>query len=100
MSESVQAVPHLAPPREIHIRRRAALPTVREWMKHSVLFLLTCVTTTFAGIVIASPEPSVPVPGVSGVLGYILFVPDYYLRIVAALLSNAVAHPAILAQGL
>src|SRR6266850_4020675 len=100
MSESVQAVPHLAPPREIHIRRRAALPTVREWMKHSVLFLLTCVTTTFAGIVIASPDINVPEPAVSGLLSYVFYVPEYYLRIVGGLLSFAIAHPVVLAQGL
>lgn len=100
MSESVQAIPHLAPPRETLVRRQAAAPSAREWIKHSVLFLLTCVTTTFAGIVIAAPDISVPEPAVSGVPGYILYVPDYYLRIVGALLSFAIAHPTVLSQGL
>lgn len=100
MSESVQAIPNLAPPRENRVRRQSASPTAREWIKHSVLFLLTLATATFAGIVIAAPDISVTEPAVSGVLSYILYVPDYYLRIVGALLSFAIAHPIVLSQGL
>ena len=100
MSESVQAIPPLAPPGEILLRRQAASPTTREWIKHSALFLLTFLTTTFAGIVIAAPEINVPEPVASGVLGYILYVPDYYLRIVAALLSFASLNPHVFAEGI
>src|SRR5688572_1041398 len=100
MSESVQAIPHLAPPRQTLAQRQAAAPSAREWIKHSVLFLLTFATTTFAGIVLAAPDISVSEPVLSGVVSYILYVPDYYLRIVGALLSFAIAHPAVLAQGL
>lgn len=100
MSESVQVIQPLAPPREILVRRQAASPSAREWIKHSALFLLTFVTTTFAGIVIAAPEIDVPEPIISGVLGYILYVPDYYLRIVGALLSFATLNPHILAEGI
>jgi membrane-associated protease RseP (regulator of RpoE activity) len=57
-------------------------------------------TTTFAGIVLAAPDIDVPEPAVSGVLGYVLYFPDYYLRIVSALLSFAVLHPHILTEGL
>jgi membrane-associated protease RseP (regulator of RpoE activity) len=100
MSESVQAIPTLAPPAEILLRRQAASPTTREWIKHSALFLLTFLTTTFAGIVIAAPEINVPEPAASGVLGYILYVPDYYLRIVAALVSFASLNPHVFAEGI
>jgi len=100
MSESVQVIQPLASPREILVRRQTASPTAREWIKHSALFLLTFVTTTFAGIVVAAPEINVPEPIASGVLGYILYVPDYYLRIVGALLSFAILNPHILAEGL
>ena len=82
------------------MRRQAAAPTAREWIRHSVLFLFTCVTTTFAGIVLAAPNPSVTEPALSGVLSYILYVPDYYLRLVVALLSFAIAHPTVLSAGL
>ena len=102
MSESVQAIPHLAPPtpRELPAHAGPPMPSVREWVKHSALFLLTFVTTTFAGIVIASPNISPRVPEVSGVLSYVLFVPNYYLRIVGAYVFFATAHPTVLAQGL
>jgi membrane-associated protease RseP (regulator of RpoE activity) len=100
MSESVQTIPPFAPPSEIRVRREAAGPTTREWIRHSLLFLLTFITTTFAGIVIAAPEVNVPPPAISGGLGYVLYVPDYYLRIIGKLLSIAVLNPHILAEGL
>ena len=100
MSESVQAVPPFAPSPAALMRRRAAGPTTREWIKHSVLFLLTFITTTFAGIVIAAPDVDVPEPTASGVLGYVLYVPEYYRRIVAALLWQAIANPGLLKSGL
>jgi len=100
MSESVQAIPPLAAPREIPFRRRAAVPTAREWTKHSILFLVTFLTTTFAGIVIAAPAVSVREPALSGVLSYILYVPDFYPRIIGAYLSFAVTHPTVLAEGM
>src|SRR6185295_13429805 len=62
------------------------------------LFLITFVTTTFAGIVIAAPELDVPEPALSGALSYVLYVPEYYLRIVSSLLSFALFHPHILVE--
>jgi membrane-associated protease RseP (regulator of RpoE activity) len=100
MSESVQTIPPFVPSREVRLKRRAEFPATREWIGHSVLFLLTFLTTTFAGIVLAAPDIDVPEPAVSGVLGYVLYFPDYYLRIVSALLSFAVLHPDILTEGL
>jgi membrane-associated protease RseP (regulator of RpoE activity) len=100
MSESVQSAPTFAPPRPVTIRRQVAGPTTREWIKHSALFLLTLITTTFAGIVIAAPDIDVPEPAVSGWLGYVFYVPDYYLRIIAGLLSLVTADPGLLKSGL
>ena len=37
-------------------------------MRHSALFLLTLISTTFAGIVISAPEIEVPEPPLSGLL--------------------------------
>ncbi len=98
MSESVQAISPLMPspmPRTA----RAALPTTREWLKHSALFLLTFVTTTFAGIVIAAPQIDVAEPSTPGIIGYLLYVPDYYLRLTFAIASFALAHPTLIVQG-
>lgn len=100
MSESVPAVSPFAPSREAGLARQAAGPSTREWIRHSALFLITFVTTTFAGIVIAAPAVDPPEPTASGVLGYVLYVPEYYRRIVAALLAQTVANPALLKSGL
>jgi membrane-associated protease RseP (regulator of RpoE activity) len=75
-------------------------PTSREWIRHSTLFLLTFITTTFAGIVIAAPAVDPPEPRLSGLLGYVLYVPEYYRRLVAALLAEAIANPALIRSGL
>ena len=61
-------------------------------MRHSALFLVTLVSTTFAGIVISAPEIEVPEPPLSGLLTYLFYIPDYYLRIVAALTAFTIAQ--------
>ncbi len=100
MSESVRSISPLIHSRDIFVKRRSAAPSTREWILHSALFLLTFITTTFAGIVIASPEINVPPPAASGLLGYVLYIPEYYLRIVSSLLSFAVLNPRVLTAGL
>ena len=100
MSENVQAVPPFAAAREPVVKSRAAGPTRREWAKHSALFLLTFITTTFAGIMIAAPEANVTEPTTSGILGYVFYVPEYYRRIVADLIWQALANPPLLKSGL
>jgi membrane-associated protease RseP (regulator of RpoE activity) len=100
MSESVETIPPFVPSRDFLARRQAAGPSTREWLKHSALFLLTFITTTFAGIVLAAPEVDVPEPTASGVLGYVLYVPEYYRRIVTQLFSLAIANPALLKSSL
>jgi len=81
------------------MKSQAAGPSLREWVKHSALFLLTFITTTFAGIVIAAPDANVPEPAASGIPGYVLYVPEYYRRLVASLLWQALAHPNLLKSG-
>jgi membrane-associated protease RseP (regulator of RpoE activity) len=81
------------------MKSQAADPSRREWVKHSVLFLLTFITTTFAGIVNAASDMNVPEPTVSGIPGYVLYVPEYYRRLVASFLWQALAHPNLLKSG-
>lgn len=100
MSESVQAAPSFVPSRDVAWRRPTANPTTREWIKHSVLFLLTFATTTFAGIVLAANDINIREPTVSGISGYVLYVPEFYRRIVAGYLWQALADPVILKSGL
>lgn len=99
MSESVHAVPPFTPFKAALARRQAG-PTTREWLKHSAFLLLTFVTTTFSGIVIAKPDLEVTEPTTAGLLGYLLYIPESYWRIVTAYLSEAFANPEVLRQGL
>jgi membrane-associated protease RseP (regulator of RpoE activity) len=100
MSESVQTIPPFAPSQNVLPSRSLADPSVREWVKHLSLFLLTFITTTFAGTVIAAPPVDVPEPALSGVLGHVLYVPEFYRRIVAGYFSLAIADPNLLKSGL
>jgi membrane-associated protease RseP (regulator of RpoE activity) len=81
-------------------RRRAALPTAREWRQHAALFLLTAMTATIAGVILVSsrlPEPNIPLP--EAWHGYLRYVPEYYLLQVGLIVREAFMHPALLAQG-
>ncbi|MGI8897808.1 MAG: site-2 protease family protein, partial [Pyrinomonadaceae bacterium] len=100
MAESAQAIPRFMEARQSDALRVAPRPTAREWMLHASLFLITVVTTTVAGVVIASPEVDVTPPPLSSVIDYLLFVPQYYLRSISALLGLTVQHPRLLADGL
>jgi membrane-associated protease RseP (regulator of RpoE activity) len=100
VSESIQAIPPFVDSPVTETRRRSARPTAREWRKHLVFFLLTVLTTTFAGIMLVSdavPEPLMRSP--VGLLDYILYIPEFYLKAVAGYALYAFAHPHILAQG-
>jgi membrane-associated protease RseP (regulator of RpoE activity) len=99
VSESIRTAPLFinAPP----ARRRAARPTAREWRRHTALFLLTTLTATIAGVMLLSSselaEPSMPLP--AHWAGYLLYVPEYYLRQVGLIIQEALAHPFLLRQG-
>lgn len=99
MSESVETISYL-PPTDFAGLRIAAKPTSREWLKHFALFFLTFLTTTFAGIMLASPELPVSEPAATGFFGYVLYVPDYYVRIVGSVVAFAFANPHVIVAGL
>jgi membrane-associated protease RseP (regulator of RpoE activity) len=75
-------------------------PTTAEWLRHSALFLLTVVTTTFAGIGLSAPnlEPDIPEP--ASIAGWFVFVPQFYLQSIAKLITFTVLNPGILTKGL
>jgi membrane-associated protease RseP (regulator of RpoE activity) len=100
VSEYIRTAPLFIdrPPRQ----RRAARPTAREWRRHTVLFLLTAVTATIAGITLVSSsadllEPNIPQP--TAWAGYIFYVPEYYVKQVGLIIYQALAHPSLLRQG-
>jgi len=104
MAESARTIPPFveapealrpAVPRRLDLR-----PTAKEWIRHSVLFLITIVTTTIAGILAVAPaaEPDLPEP--STIIGWLAYIPEFYLQTVANLVHFAILNPRILAQGL
>lgn len=84
------------------VRRRVAAPTARQWLLHIGFFLVTVVTTTICGILMAGPEleTAYAPPPVRGFIGSILMIPWYYFIAVVDLLRYAFLHPAILGKGL
>lgn len=77
-----------------------ARPTAREWLRHAALFFLTLLSTTLAGITLASPE--LPPPAMAepaSMLGYLIYLPEYYLKTTALLIDYGLTHGDVLAQG-
>jgi membrane-associated protease RseP (regulator of RpoE activity) len=81
---------------------RSANPTARQWLLHIALFLLTVVTTTVFGIVMAGPQlhAAVPPPALRGLAGTIFLIPWLYVTTVVEIIRYAFVHPQFLAQGL
>jgi membrane-associated protease RseP (regulator of RpoE activity) len=77
-------------------------PTAREWLRHSLLFLITVVTTTIAGILSIVPEKALDIepPALSTSLDYVMYIPLSYLRTVGALIDFVMLNPRLLIQGL
>lgn len=100
MSEHIEPSSTFVSGRTIVRQTTAVRPDAYQWTKHLALFFCTFITTTFAGIVSAAPELDVPEPPLSGVLSYVLYVPEYYRRIVGAVFWQAVANPEYIKSGL
>jgi membrane-associated protease RseP (regulator of RpoE activity) len=49
---------------------------------------------------LAAAEPNVREPTTRGLLGYVLYIPEYYRRIVADILGQALGNPGLLKSGL
>jgi membrane-associated protease RseP (regulator of RpoE activity) len=101
MSESAPAIPPFVDaPAPRPAPRVSARPTTREWVRHLILFLITFLTTTFAGVMLAIREPVEPVISSPVTLfDYLLYVPEYYLKMVGLVIVSAVHQPALLSQG-
>jgi membrane-associated protease RseP (regulator of RpoE activity) len=100
MSELYQPVPPFAARRAGATRREAARPTAREWARHALLFLLTALTLTFAGVELLNTAPVYPdLAAPAAWYDYPSFVPAYYALSVLATARHALSNPALLAQG-
>ena len=73
--------------------------SAREWRLHGGLLILTIVTTTLAGIMLAAPELSPAEPPLSTPLDYLLYVPLAYFYSIIELLRYALAHPRLITDG-
>jgi membrane-associated protease RseP (regulator of RpoE activity) len=73
--------------------------SAREWRLHGGLLILTIVTTTLAGIMLAAPELSPAEPPLSTPLDYLLYVPLAYFYSIVELLRYALAHPRLITDG-
>jgi membrane-associated protease RseP (regulator of RpoE activity) len=99
MSESVQEIPPFVQI-PANTSRPAIRHTTREWLRHLVLFLLTIVSTTIAGIFTAAPEIDLTDPPTATVVDYLLFIPRFYFGAVFGILAYAFHHQQILVEGL
>jgi membrane-associated protease RseP (regulator of RpoE activity) len=101
MSESVQSIPPVFKPETVSLLRTASRPSAREWARHAMLFALTALTTTLAGVMLAinqaDIEPNLPTP--AHWFEYVPYIPIYYALTVSKLIKYAFAHPALFAQG-
>jgi len=99
MDQSLQATPTTVS----HSARSVAKPTLRQWLLHIALFIITFITTTICGVLMAGPdvdavqaEPAT----IGGASGSILMIPVFYIVAVMQLVRFALHHPSILQQGL
>jgi membrane-associated protease RseP (regulator of RpoE activity) len=93
MDESIRT----APPRvdRLETQKLAA----RSWRLHAALFVVTALTTTLAGAMLAVPELAPAEPPLITPLDYILYIPLSYLYSVVELIKYTLADPHVLAQG-
>jgi membrane-associated protease RseP (regulator of RpoE activity) len=77
-------------------------PTAGEWIRHSILFLLTVVSTTIAGVMISPGAGSLDVAMADPVklTDYLFYIPEYYALSVVQLLGFAVTNPQAISHGL
>ncbi len=95
MAESISRVPSGFDLGERHISGL----TWREWRLHGGLFVLTILTTTFAGVMLAAPELAAPEPPLATPLDYLLYLPLSYLYSLVELLRFTFSHPLLIAEG-
>src|SRR5437868_13543799 len=82
----------------------AAKPTVRQWLLHLGLFLITGFTTTICGVLMAGADLDASDVGqpaaAGGFSGSIVMLPAFYIAAVFRLVRFAFLHPYILGNGL
>src|SRR3989441_5725572 len=84
-------------------KRSTAKPTVRQWLLHLGLFLVTGFTTTICGVLMAGPDLdawNMSPPQNAGFARSLLMIPWLYVGTIARLVRFTLIHPYFLRQGL
>jgi membrane-associated protease RseP (regulator of RpoE activity) len=91
MDESIRTVP----------AGWSVLPTLsaRQWRLHGALFILTILTTIFAGMQLAAPELPIPEPRLVTPADYLLYAPLSYFYSVIEILRYSLLHPHLIVEG-
>src|SRR5215475_16044922 len=95
MAESIRTVP----PGLDLLERHTPKISAREWRLHGGLFILTILTTIFAGLMLVTPELTTPEPRLVNPLDYLLYIPRSYFYSIFELLRYAWFHPHVLMEG-
>jgi membrane-associated protease RseP (regulator of RpoE activity) len=95
MDESIRTV---APGLDL-LERSPSKVSAREWRLHGALFILTILTTTFAGMMLGAPELPIPEPRLVSPLDYLLYTPLSYFYSILELLRYALSHPHLIVEG-
>ena len=102
MSESLRAIPPYFDVPLSRARRALPRPTAREYLRHSLLFVITFLTSSIAGVLLSSrgyfPEPQSP--SYDHWYQYLPHLPGDYYQQVKLLLLHAWTHPELIGQGI
>ena len=102
MSESAHALSPFDVRDAARSRAAHSRPTAREWRRHAALLFLTFLTTTAGGVIFLADQTQLPEPQLAEPawwFDYLIYVPAYYVQMLAGLAAHALTHPALLAQG-
>jgi membrane-associated protease RseP (regulator of RpoE activity) len=83
--------------------RSALKPTVRQWLLHLGLFLITGFTTTICGVLMAGPDLdawNMTPPRNAGLAETLLMTPGLYVATIVRLVRFTLMHPYFLGKGL
>jgi len=89
---------------ELHIRRVAMKPTLRTWIKHTILLLVTLVTATIAGVLYPfGTIDSLPLADPQSwpeLVDFIVTLPIRYMVLIGTAVYSLLTDPAYLRYGL
>jgi membrane-associated protease RseP (regulator of RpoE activity) len=105
VSESAEVIPPFldapAPAGKTTPRAHLRRPTAREWWRHGALFFITLLSTTLAGVMLATTDPLEPnLPAPAHLFEYLIYIPEYYLKATALLINQGLTEPGLLTKGI